>query len=103
MDKKRVCEVVEHLKRRLHDDGIAAVEIVVFGSHIRGTQHEESDLDLMIISKAFENKDIFERSEMTAASQVDVIKRFLVPLDIINLTPEEFEENPAYASMVATP
>ncbi len=103
MDKDRVREVVEYLEHSLHENGIAPAEVVLFGSRNGGTPHEESDVELIIVSKAFENKDILERSEMVASSKLAVIRKFLAPLDVIFLTPDEFEEDPTYASMVATP
>lgn len=100
MDKDRVQEIVKYFKDRLADSRIAA-EVILFGSHNGGTPREDSDVDLLIISNAFEGKDIFERSAMTRTAKLAAVRKFVVPLDIINLTPEEFEEDPAYAQMVA--
>lgn len=51
----------------------------------------ESDVDILIISSDFRNKDIFERAKLTKEAEIKTIKKFRVPLDIITLTSDEFE------------
>ncbi len=101
MDKERILEVVEFMKHMLHENGITSPEVILFGSRNGGTPKETSDVDMIIISPAFEKKDIFQRSELVTSSKLAVIRKFLVPLDIIFLTPGEFEEDPTYAAMIA--
>jgi hypothetical protein len=38
-------------------------------------------------------KDLFERSEITMDAEIATMKKFKVPMDIINLTPTEYEES----------
>jgi len=45
----------------------------------------------VVLSEAFINKGIFERIDMIKRAERETIRRFLVPLDIISMTPEEFE------------
>ncbi len=101
MDKKRIREIVEFLEKTLRQNGVEPVRVVLFGSHNGGMPSETSDVDVFIISNVFGGKDIFQRSEMTASSQIAFIEEFVVPLDLINLTPKEFEEDPTYAAMIA--
>jgi predicted nucleotidyltransferase len=54
------------LKQPLENRGINADKIVVFGSYGRGDKREDSDIDLIIVSKNFRNKSIFERVELTS-------------------------------------
>jgi len=54
--------------------------------------HDESDLDLIIISEAFMDKDIFERSKLTMYPEISTFKKFKVPMDILNMSPEEYSK-----------
>ena len=66
-------------------------KIVLFGSYAKGTASAESDIDIAIISEDFRGKDIFERVRMIKDAEVLTIRKFKVPLDIIAMTPEEFD------------
>ena len=52
--------------------------------------HEDSVIDLIVISADFRNKYIFERSQMTMRPEVATLKKYKVSMDIINLSPEEY-------------
>ncbi|MEP7128788.1 MAG: hypothetical protein ABI729_07970, partial [Chitinophagales bacterium] len=54
--------------------------------------NEDSDLDVIIISGDFEKKDIFLRSRMSGDAAWNTIKRFMIPLDVLYMTPREFDE-----------
>ncbi|NOR47777.1 MAG: hypothetical protein GQ533_07005, partial [Methanosarcinaceae archaeon] len=60
-------------------------------SQSRDNATEDSDIDIAIISKDFRNKDIFERARLTKDAEIKTIRKFMVPLDIVTLTSEEFE------------
>jgi len=45
----------------------------------------------LIISDDFKNKDIFERARLTKDAEIKTIRKFMVSLDIVTLTSEEFE------------
>jgi predicted nucleotidyltransferase len=91
MAKKKIIEIIRYLEKCLHEEGLKFSQIILFGSQVRGNAHEESDIDIVIISKDFRNKDIFERALMTKEPEIKTIKKFMVPLDIITLTPEEMK------------
>lgn len=75
---------IEEVVRELCAERAIPVESVrFFGSHALGTAHEESDVDILMISPAFEGKDIFQRSGMTKRIHRALVKRFKVPLDIV--------------------
>jgi len=93
MDKAAVNEIILYLKELLVKSGLNLDSIALFGSALRDELHEDSDIDLIIISSDFSNKDIFERSQMTMKAEIDTIKRFKVSMDILNLSPEEYDES----------
>ena len=54
-----------------------------FGSRALGTAQDESDVDILLVSPAFEGKDIFQRAGMAKGIHRVLVKRFNVPLDIV--------------------
>jgi predicted nucleotidyltransferase len=101
MDKDRILEIVAFFEESLRERGVSPAKVILFGSQKTGMSHDESDIDIIVVSPLFKGKDLFDRAGLTGSAEHITIKKFLVPLDIINLTPEEFEEDPAYAQMVA--
>ncbi len=91
MDKGTVLEAVRVMEHCLEAKGLNISKLILFGSHAKGEAASESDIDIAIISKDFRDKDIFERAQMTKDAEILTIKKFMIPLDIITLTPEEFE------------
>ena len=63
----------------------------LYGSYARGNQNPDSDIDLIIISPDFEGKNIQARGKMTMISEIKTLRKFMVPMDVINLTPEEYK------------
>lgn len=91
MIQKTVKNAIKFLGQCLQQKGLHVEKIILFGSHARGTPSEESDIDIVIISKDFKNKDIFQRVNLTMEAEVATIKKFMIPFDIITMTPEELE------------
>ncbi len=93
MAEPTITELIDFFSRRLQETGISIDRLVLFGSHALGHSSPDSDIDLAIISRDFEKKDIVQRARMTQDAEVSTIKTFLLPLDIITLTPEELESD----------
>jgi predicted nucleotidyltransferase len=93
-----VTTLVRFLKEQLKHDGIPVEQVILFGSASRAEMGAESDIDIAIISPAFQGKNIFERADMTADAELACIRKFRVPLDIITLTREELQ---APSSLIA--
>jgi predicted nucleotidyltransferase len=91
MVKRKVRAAVEFLDRCLRDGGVTPSKIILFGSQAKGRARRESDIDVVIISEDFRNKDILERAAMTKEAEIKTLKKFMIPLDILTLTPEENE------------
>ncbi|MFA5864735.1 MAG: nucleotidyltransferase domain-containing protein [Phycisphaerae bacterium] len=98
MDQRKVIEAVKFLTDRLRQSGLAISKILLFGSHTCGTSHEESDIDIAIISDDFKGKTIFERASMTKDAEIDTIHKFVVPLDIVTLTNQELESETSHVA-----
>jgi len=91
MVKSRVISAIKFLQQCLKETGLEVSKIILFGSQSREEATEESDIDILIISEDFRNKDIFERAKLTKDAEITTTKKFMMPFDIITLTPDEFE------------
>lgn len=90
MAKDKVIKAVRFLEGRLAASGLNISKIVLFGSHAAGRAMEGSDIDIAVVSGDFRDKDIFERVGLLKEAEIATIKKFMVPLDVIAMTPEEF-------------
>jgi predicted nucleotidyltransferase len=91
LDRATVDSVIAYMHQALAKHGMGDSHIALFGSFLHGNTHEDSDIDLIIISKAFEGKDMFERVRMAIPPEREVRHRYNVPMDILLKTPEEYE------------
>ncbi len=91
MAEKTVVEAIKFLEKCLKEKGLNILKIILFGSQAKGESTVESDIDILIISNDFRGKDIFERAALTKYAEIMTIKKFMIPLDIVTMTPEEFE------------
>lgn len=87
MDKNAVLRIIADYGKALEAEGIKPQKIILFGSYSTGTQHEGSDIDLVVISGDFAGKDYWERINILAAAIVKVFE----PIEAIAMTPEEWE------------
>ena len=76
-------EAGEILRELFCEKGISLYKIVVFGSYAKGLQREESDIDIIIVSRDFRDKGIFERVELTTGIGREIVRRTKKPFDIM--------------------
>ncbi len=88
----KVLEAVNFFSAVARKNGIHINDLIVFGSSVRGTTSPHSDIDIAIISRDFAEKDIFERALLTKDAEIQTVRKFRVALDILTLTPEEFQD-----------
>jgi predicted nucleotidyltransferase len=91
MDKATINSLIVFFKQSLKANGMQDYRIALFGSALSGNMHKDSDIDMIIISKSFAGKDIFERAKMTTQPERDTIRKFKIPLDILTMSPVEYE------------
>lgn len=92
MDKTTIAAIITFLKTDLQEKGVKLRGIALFGSQLAGTSNNESDIDLIIVSDNFQNKNLFERADITMESEIKALKKFQTPLDILKMTDEEFNQ-----------
>ncbi len=93
MDKATINELIDFLKQSLIKSGIHVDSIALFGSALTGNMDKDSDIDLIIISSDFINIDLFERAKMTMKPETETIRKFKIPMDILNLSPDEYNDS----------
>jgi predicted nucleotidyltransferase len=93
MDKATINNLVSFFKESITANGIKVDEIALFGSALTGNMREGSDIDIIVISKSFEGKDIFERAKMIAKPEIEAIRKFKVPLDVLTMSPKEYKNS----------
>jgi predicted nucleotidyltransferase len=52
----------------------------------------DSDIDLILISNSFKNKNLIERSDLTMDAEIKTIRKFKIPLDILKMTSTEYQQ-----------
>ncbi len=70
MAENKVKEIVKFLEKSLRDSGLKVMKIVLFGSYARKESTSDSDIDIVIVSKDFRNKDIFKRVELIKEAEI---------------------------------
>jgi uncharacterized protein len=98
MVKKSTLKAVAYMKDRLQQTGLDVQKIIVFGSQANGKYNAGSDIDIIVISNDFKNKDIFKRARLTKDAEIMTIRKFMIPLDIVTMTPEELADDKSLLS-----
>lgn len=58
-----------------------------YGSQTEKNADDESDLDVLVVSEDFEDKDIFPRIDITAGIHRRLVEQLLMPVDIMYFFP----------------
>lgn len=98
MAKRKIVKIVNYLADEVRNNGIAISKIILFGSQAKGRASAESDIDVAIVSEDFRDKDIFQRTKLIKDAGAKTIRKFVVPVDLVFLTPEELNSE---SSLVA--
>ncbi|MBU2539541.1 nucleotidyltransferase domain-containing protein [Patescibacteria group bacterium] len=84
-------ELSRILTKLLKQKGISIHKIVIFGSYAKEVSKEDSDIDVIIVSKNFRNKSIFERVELTTGIGRELVKKTMKPFDIMYYSDDEWD------------
>lgn len=85
-------EMVRRIAAQFHPD-----KIILFGSHARGQAGPDSDVDLLIVMPV-------EGSKRRKATEIDgILADRTISLDLIVVTPEEFEQACHQVGLVLRP
>lgn len=93
MDKREFIGKIRELLIELFEKkGISVERIVIFGSYATGKARDDSDIDIIVVSKDFRNKDIFEIVDQTKDIHSELVERFMKPFDIIYYSDVDWEQ-----------
>jgi len=92
MAKRKNIKVINILKELVKQRGMDIDKIVVFGSYARGEEKKGSDIDIIIVSRDFEGKDIFDRVEIASGLHRELVEKTMMPADIMYYSPTEWEQ-----------
>ena len=84
LKQTEIIELVKKFKDKLNN--INLNEIILFGSYAKNSQHENSDIDLIIVSDDFKGKKSFKRANDLYLNWDEDVS-----VDFICLTNEELE------------
>ncbi len=99
MSERKIKEIVRFAKLFLKKRHVKVDKVILFGSYARREFHKDSDVDIAIVSTAFEGKDIFQRIRMTRGLNWALVRRFILPFDIVTMSLKEWKES---SSLIAS-
>ena len=89
MGKKDVLNILKRLRDALENGNIHIDQMILFGSWAKGTQHEGSDIDVVIVSNDFKGKDYWTRINILT----EAIYKIFAPIQAVAVTPQEWDSN----------
>lgn len=92
MVEKELSQLKRALIALLVERGISPEALFLFGSTANGTANADSDIDLIIVSKSFRNKDLFRRLAMVRGMHGELISLFGKPFDILYYSDTEWRQ-----------
>jgi predicted nucleotidyltransferase len=92
MAQKLFIEVENTLLNFCAARDIPVAQVRFFGSRTTSRQVKaDSDLDILLVSGAFDGKDIFERVGMVSGLHRALVKQFKMPFDIVYCSTQEWQ------------
>lgn len=101
MAKSTTLAAVKFFEKQLKEQKVNVTKIILFGSQARGNASAGSDVDIVLISKDFRNKGIFKRLALIKKAEIATIKKYMIPLDVVMMTPDEFASGTSLVSEYA--
>ena len=91
VSQKHIREIVRQIVERFRPQ-----KVILFGSYATGKQTRDSDVDLLVIMETVEKP-------LHAAARISAGIDHPFPLDVLAMSPEEFEETKAVVGGLAYP
>lgn len=90
MVEGKIREIIAFFAGQLHRRGLRISKIILFGSQAEGSAMPDSDIDIAVVSEDFRDKNIMERAELLNGADAVTIRKFMVPLDVVMMSPEDY-------------
>lgn len=91
MAKREIIKIKKALKELLKESNFRIDKIILFGSYAKGKEKRDSDIDIIVVSKDFRNKDIFEIVNLMKDLHWKLVEKTMEPFDIMYYSDEEWE------------
>lgn len=91
MVERKVREAINTIKEFLKNHEIKSEKIIIFGSRANGIHRKDSDVDIAIISRHFDKKDIFQKAEMLKGLNWMLVEKFGLAFDIVPISLKEWQ------------
>lgn len=83
MAKREIIKIKKVLIELFDEIGINVEKIVVFGSYAKGKGGKDSDIDIIVVSREFRGKDIFDVVYLIKDIHWKLVERVMKPFDIM--------------------
>ncbi len=93
MLKEKQIEIKNILTRMLIERNVTPAKMILFGSQVKGNASKDSDVDIIVLSKSFEGKDVFERVKMAGGLHRELVRELMVPIDIMYYSFSEWSKS----------
>jgi predicted nucleotidyltransferase len=90
MAEGKIREIIDFFASQLQRQGLRISKIILFGSQAEGSDAPDSDIDIAVVSEDFSDKNSSQRAELLNRADALAIKKFMVPLDVVMMSPEDF-------------
>ena len=87
MGQNAVLKIIRQFKKILESFNIQVEQLILFGSYAIGTAHEDSDIDLIVVSSSFSDKNYWERIDILT----DATYKVFAPIEASAFTPDEWK------------
>jgi len=88
MDKKAVLEIISSFRKAIESEGIKISKLILFGSYATDRYRQDSDIDIVVISEDFSDKNYWERIDTLSSAIFQIFE----PIEAVAMTPEEWEK-----------
>ena len=92
MGKKDILKTKSILFELFKNKNISIDKIIIFGSYARGKEQSDSDIDVMVISRDFRGKDIFQKVAMARGVHSGLVSRIKRPVDLLYYSDKEWDK-----------
>ncbi len=93
--RQEIAAIIEKYRDALSLLGVRTERVILYGSYAVDRAKDESDIDLVIVSPDFEDKDIRERLELLGVASA----RIMEPVQALGATPGEIDSEEKSAFM----
>jgi len=93
---QEIAGIIKRYISKLREMNIRVEHAMLYGSYAKGQAREDSDIDLIIVSRDFEGMNIRERLEILGIASA----RIMQPIQAKGYTPQEMESKEKDAFLV---